>query len=249
MTLLESARRAAAWWAGTDAPLVLVAHGSQDPRSPRTMHALAAAVGTRWAAPVSLAFLDFNPPTVPEALAGLAAPIVLPLLLTTAYHGKVDLPGVLRSVPVGVRAAGALGPSSPGDAPHPLLLKALSARLTEVDEAFDGLVLIAAGTSDEAARSTVDSVGAELGRGCGVPCVTGYASGGGRSAADAVNLLRGKGCRRIVASSYFLAPGRLHDVAVASAASAGVGIVSAPLGPQAALADLVVARAAAALSR
>ncbi len=45
-------------------PLVLVGHGSRDPRSSATLRALAEQVGRHWAGPVTAAFLDFDPPSV-----------------------------------------------------------------------------------------------------------------------------------------------------------------------------------------
>jgi hypothetical protein len=44
-------------------------------------------------------------------------------------------------------------------------------------------------------------------------------------------------------ASYFLAPGRLHDVVISSALAAGAVTVAAPLGASPDLVDLVLARA------
>jgi sirohydrochlorin ferrochelatase len=228
-------------------PIALIAHGSRDPRSAETMRALATAAGAAWPQPVVASFLDFNPPSVPDSLRELwrrvgTAPIVVPALLTSAYHGRVDVPEVLRDSGVPTRLTRVLGPSEPGDPVNAVLLRALRSRLSGLDVAFDGLVLIAAGTSYAAARSTVDSVAATLSEETHVPCVVGYASASGPTGADAVRAVRACGAERIAVSSYFLAPGRLHDSAVASARSAGVVGVAEPLGV--AVADLVLARAA-----
>jgi hypothetical protein len=58
-----------------------------------------------------------------------------------------------------------------------------------------------------------------------------------------VEALRARGCARVAVSSYFLAPGRLHDIAVASALSAGaLSPVAPPLGASLDVARLVMSR-------
>ncbi len=210
---------------------------------------LAAAVGRVWPAPVVAAFLDFDEPSIPDALRTLPAspaPIVVPALLTQAYHGRVDLPRVLDSADVATRLTPVLGLADPTEAPDSLLVWSLRRRLSELDTPFDGLVLIAAGTSDRAARSTVDVVAAELGRRLNVACVAGYASASSPTAGEAVMAVRARGARHIAVASYFLAPGRLYSAAAASARAAGASGVAAPLGTAEELVRLIVARAKAA---
>jgi sirohydrochlorin ferrochelatase len=228
----------------TTPPIVLAAHGSRDPASSATMRALAARVGQVWPAPVVAAFLDFDEPSIPDALAGLPdepAPVVVPALLTNAYHGRVDLPGVLAQVPRPTVLADVLGPD-------PLLVTGMRRRLSELDDdAFDALVLVAAGTSDPAARSTVDQTARELGRQLDVPCLASYASASAPTPGEAVLALRATGARRILGAAYFLATGRLYTAAVRSAVEAGAVDVAAPLGPADELVHLVVARAMTAI--
>jgi sirohydrochlorin ferrochelatase len=238
-------------------PIVLVAHGSRDPRSARTMRELGRRVGLRWPAGATTAFLDFDAPTVPGALGELTdpmsdrcpsmAPIVVPALLTKAYHGRVDLPGVLSTVATATRLSAVLGPSEPGEAAHPLLVAALLRRLSELDVSGDAVALIAAGTSDAGARSTVEGVARELASELDVACAVGYASASGPTAGEAVAQLLAGGARRVVVASYFLAVGRLYDAAAASALRAGAVGVAAPLGAATELVELIAARAEATL--
>ena len=128
------------------APVVLAAHGSRDPRSAATMVRLAERVGQRWPAPVIASFLDFDTPSIPDALHALPAapaPIVVPALLTSAYHGRIDLPAVLAAAGRPTRLAPVLGVASPTETPDPLLVNALRRRLSEVDgigAGVDGVV-------------------------------------------------------------------------------------------------------------
>jgi sirohydrochlorin ferrochelatase len=210
------------------------------------MRELGRRVGLRWPAGATTAFLDFNAPSVSGALRLLPAgrpAIVVPALLTRAYHGRVDLPEILSSVVTPTVVTAVLGPAEPGDVAHPLLLAALRRRLSELDESYDGVALIAAGTTDAGARSTVEGVARELASQMDVACAVGYASASSPTAGDAVARLRASGARRIVAASYFLAAGRLHDAAASSARRAGALGVAAPLGDADELVELIRTRA------
>jgi sirohydrochlorin ferrochelatase len=236
---------------GNPDPVVLVAHGSADPRAAATTRALARAVA---AAPpgrqVRPAYLDHAGPRPGPVLAELArtghsAATVVPLLLTSAYHDRVDLPAVLAEARAGglrmrVTVTGVLGPAGPV-VPAPLLA-ALCRRLAESRTCYDAVVLAAAGTRDPAARATVAAAAAALGGALGVPCRAGYASAAAPTVAAAVESLRADGGRRVAAAAYFLAPGRLYQAAADSAREAGAVAVAGPLGAAPELAHLVLAR-------
>jgi sirohydrochlorin ferrochelatase len=212
---------------GRAVSVVLVAHGSRDPRAAVATTALTRAV--RAARPdwdVRPAYLDHAGPRPLDVLAALGRrrAVLVPLLLTAAYHGRVDVPAVLeaaRPLPVDVSLADVLGPASP------LLLDGLVRRLG--DRPLDAVVLAAAGTRDAAARATVAEAADALGARLGVPSRVAYASAAPPTAGAAVAGLRALGARRVGVSSYFLAPGRLHDAAVASAIAAGAAAVAPPL--------------------
>jgi sirohydrochlorin ferrochelatase len=210
------------------------------------MELLAARVARRWPAPVRAAYLDFNAPSLASAVTGLTGAVVVPALLTSAYHGRVDVPRVLAATGATVRLTPVLGPSTPDDAPDPLLLAALLGRLVALDVSYDGIALLAAGTSHAAARSTVDQVAAAVGKVLNVPCVAGYASSCAPTGAGAVASVRALGATRVIAASYFLAPGRLHDIAAASAREAGALAVAEPLGAADELVELILSKIAAA---
>lgn len=231
-----------------DLGVVLVAHGSRDPRAAVATAALARAVGRAhpsWA--VRAAYLDHAGPRPLDALAALPVrrAVVVPLLLTSAYHGRVDIPAVLEaaeSLPLSVSLASVLGPS-PSISPH--LIEGLVRRLPSVD--LDAVVLAAAGTRDAAARSTVEDAANALSARLSLPCTVAYASAAPPAAGEAVERLRASGARRVGMAAYFLAPGLLYDNAVRSARAAGAVAVAEPLGDAPDLVRLVAARVTAAV--
>ncbi|GAA2507143.1 sirohydrochlorin chelatase [Winogradskya humida] len=263
--------------------VVLVAHGSRDPRAAQATEALTRAVGARhpeW--DVRASYLDHNGPRPRQVLAsfddeGHRRAVLVPLLLTAAYHGRVDVPGEISAaraagVRLDVELADVLGPVS-GAVPD-LLLDGLVTRLDAVGDLdglvtpldavgdldglvtplnavgdLDALVLAAAGTRDAGARVTVEQSAAALSARLGLPCRVAYASAAPPLSGDAVRALRAAGHERIGLASYFLAPGLLWDATVASAREAGVQVVAEPLTDTPALVSLVASRVTAALLR
>jgi sirohydrochlorin ferrochelatase len=244
--------------------VVLVAHGSRDPRAAAATEALARAAGRAnpgWE--VRAAYLDHAGPRPLQVLEGLTPgrrAVVVPLLLTEAYHGRVDIPAILTEaagLPVDVRLTEVLGPSrpSPGTTDAPLgalhrrvpalLIDGLVRLLGDV-RGLDAVVLAAAGTRDAIARETItwaaDALSARLGLRGGVA----YASGAPPTAGEAVARLRAEGARRVGVAAYFLAPGFLHDLAMTSAREAGAVSTADPLGDADELVRLIEARVAAA---
>jgi sirohydrochlorin ferrochelatase len=195
------------------------------------------------------------------AASGKTQCIVVPLLLTAAYHSKSDIPAQLAAASAAacvgggavldVRCADTLGP-------HPLLLAALERRLREAGVALDrpgdrartAVVLAAAGSSDPAANATIAELAAGWQRDRGWRAVVpAYASAAGPSPAQAVaDADTGQG--PVVVATYLLAPGYFADKIRAASAAAGASVVSGVLGAAPEVADVVLARyrAAAALA-
>ncbi|HEY3924781.1 MAG TPA: sirohydrochlorin chelatase [Acidothermaceae bacterium] len=222
--------------------LLAVAHGSADPRAEQVLDALIARVRSERPGLVAvLAHLGFSAPSVPAALDSLARQgvgevVVVPLLLTAAYHAKVDLPALLSQAAldqphVVLRQADVLGP-------HPLLFDLLRRRLIEAGaEPGMALALAAVGTSDPAANAELADVAATLGASIG------FASGS-PAITDVVADLRARGIRQVALATYVLAPGeladRLHD--------AGADVVTEVLGAAPEVVDVVLSRYDAALA-
>jgi sirohydrochlorin ferrochelatase len=245
-------------------PLVAVAHGSKDPRAAAAISQLLAQARRRAAdaglpgLDIKAAFLDHCAPSLPQVLGALGALdsmtgaaecIVVPLLLTAAYHSKTDIParlaGARAAFPgLAARYAGTLGP-------HPLLLAALERRLAEADPGLTAgdrrktsVVLAAAGSSDPRANATVAALAARWQAAGGWRrVVPAFASAAGPSPGDAVRALRASAADGpVVVASYLLAPGYFADKIRDAALEAGADVVSAALGAAPEVADVILDR-------
>ncbi|MFE1168176.1 sirohydrochlorin chelatase [Nocardiopsis sp. NPDC058789] len=237
-------------------PLLAVAHGSRDPRSAAAVSAVFDRVrALRPGLDVRLAFLDHVEPGVEETLDGLASGgagevVVLPALLTAAFHSKVDLPSVLdrareRGPWLRIHYSETLGP-------HPLLLEAVERRLAEAGayaEPGTALVLASAGSSDAGANEVIGAMARELaGRGPWTEVVAAYASAAEPSPGNAVRELLERGHRRVAVSGYLLAPGFFSDRVRAQSTAAGAAVVADVLGDVPELARVVLERYDAAVA-
>ncbi|MET7579252.1 sirohydrochlorin chelatase [Streptomyces microflavus] len=231
--------------------LLVIAHGSRDPRHAATVHALTGRVrAQRPGLRVATAFLEFNAPSVPRVLERLAAEgaaevVALPLLLTRAFHAKTDIPSVLREARarlprLHIRQADVLGPS-------PLLNATLGRRLREAgvrpgDIPRTGLVLASAGSSDPEAIAVIAEIARELRHTGWCAVRPAFASASLPRTEDAVRTLRAEGVERVAVAPYVIAPGRLPDRIAAGAEAAGADVLADVLGPAPELARLLLDR-------
>ncbi|WP_405507948.1 sirohydrochlorin chelatase [Streptomyces purpurascens] len=230
--------------------LLVIAHGSRDPRHAATVHALVRRVrAQRPDVRVETGFLDFNVPSVQGVLESLAVQgvrdvVALPLLLTRAFHAKADIPAVLADAPPQLRIhqAEVLGPS-------PLLLAALERRLYEAglspaDKPSTGVVLASAGSTDPEAIAVIAEIAREWRHTGWCAVRPAFASAGSPAGfprtEDAVRELRALGCSRVAVAPYVLAPGRLPDRIARGAAEADV--LADVLGPAPEVARVVLER-------
>lgn len=233
--------------------LVLAAHGSRDPRFAATIERIAHGVGKQLVGvDVRLAYLDLNTPTVQQVLAECAGDVmVAPLLLSAAFHSKVDLPALVEQAcadnpAIDVRQLPTLG----GD---PRLVTALAERLDEVGvRATDGVLVTAVGSSDDAADGAIHRRSAELAAALGNPLVqTVFATRLGEDNNNlraAIRRLHRGGARRIVVSPYFLSAGLLTERVDAAVDALAPGAqIAGPLGAHPLLVDVVCDRYRAAV--
>ncbi|MGW1411005.1 sirohydrochlorin chelatase [Streptomyces sp. NPDC002403] len=226
--------------------LLLLAHGSIDPQAQETTRALARAVEPSLSRRVEVAYLRHARPTARQILHTLAETghgrvVVVPLLLTSAFHARVDLSMALSDPPALVPVVTpVLGSSS--DVPDARLVAALRRRLDELDVRFDALVVAAAGSSDSDACRSVSAMASALGADLGLPCLAGFASTVSPALAEAIEQLRLAGARRVAVASYCIAPGRLFRRAADLSTAAGAVGISEPLGNAPELVGLILER-------
>lgn len=206
--------------------LIAVAHGSRDPRSAATMHAVAEQLAaTRPDVDVRLAFLDLSAPSVDQVVDAIAADghshaIVVPLLLGNAFHARVDLPGMLdaaraRHPRLRLTQADVLGPDT-------RLVTALRDRVLEQLAGASaliadrksaqrlGIAVAAVGSSSAAANARTAEVARQLGALTGWDTEICFATTE-PTIVEAVAKLRARGADQVLVAPWFLAPGLLTD--------------------------------------
>jgi sirohydrochlorin ferrochelatase len=235
-------------------PLVAVAHGSRDPRSAATVRALVDVV--RAQAPgvsVHESFLDLSTPNVTDVLRGLYAAghrtaVVVPLLLGSAFHARVDLPALISSVRAECPGF-AIAVSDVLGADPALEAVALDRLAAASRRRGTGVLLSAVGSSNASANAVVASLAARWEERLGVPVSEAFASAAQPDIPAAAARLRSRGVRHLAVASWFLAPGLLPDRIARLAREADPrAFVAAPLADDPRVADVVISRYATAVS-
>jgi sirohydrochlorin ferrochelatase len=225
-------------------PLIAVAHGSRDPAAAAATKALVAQVRrVRPHLTVNGCFLEHAQPGLRAAITAVGTgAVVVPLLLTAAFHSATDLPAQLAAADPTAVQADVLGP-------HQLLMAGLERRLAEVGvtagDPGTAVVLAAAGSADPAAQAAVREQARSWASRGWWAVEASFASAAAPSVEEAVAALRSRGAPRVAVASYLLAPGRFAD----RLGAAGADVTSAPLADAPEVAELVLARYDAALTR
>ncbi|NNM44875.1 CbiX/SirB N-terminal domain-containing protein [Knoellia koreensis] len=227
----------------TDPDIVLLAHGSPDPRHAHGVEALAGHVQSL--APtrrIHTAYLDHHAPTPQDAAAALDGhAVVVPVLLTPAYHARVDVPAAVATM--AAASSGEVGLAAPLG-PHPRLLDAAEELLRAAGVRPDprtAVLLYAAGSSDTEAVATLTTVVHENPRpGWGQWDVA--ALDGGATLEQVLRRLPDE-VDRTYAVSFMVAEGVLRDRMAQECGRQGVTMVPGALAQTDAVAQLVLERA------
>jgi len=231
--------------------LVLLGYGSHDPRVAQISADLRAALlEIRPALDVEVAFLDHCAPSAPQVVSqlvrrGVTEVVLVPLLLSDAFHAQVAVPAVVAAVQAAhpdlrVLAARPIGPEA-------ALLSVIDRRLRDalrvrrVSE-LDGLVFAAAGSTDVRSNAIVARRARQWATHHRLPCVTAFATSSGPTTAEAIRTLRGQGRRHIAVGSWFLSPGLLFTRQAELAYEAGAIAVSEPMGAEPEIAEVALVR-------
>lgn len=223
--------------------LVACSHGTRSAAGRRAMARLRLDVAAlRPGLEVATAYVDVQKPLLRDVVGRLAdagrSCVVVPLLLASGYHVRVD-------VAQAVAQGRGLAVEAPPLGPDPALVDVLVDRLAEVGRRNDitpgndgaALVLGAAGSSDPDAVADVEQVAADLAARIGRPVTTGYLSAAAPPLAEAVAAAR-TGGRSVTTVTFLLSPGFFAD----RIAEAGADRATAPMAPHPRLAELVLRR-------
>lgn len=218
--------------------LILTAHGSADPRSSATTHAVAEQIRRlRPWLDVRVAFCERSEPNLRDVLSALDRPgLVTPLLLASAYHARVDIPSMIDATTVPVQQSDTLGED-------PRLVDVLAQRLGERGIGPDrdtGVLVVAVGSSHATANTRTATVASALSQ-RGWPRVRVAFATARPSVADGIAELRRGGANRVALAPWFIAPGKITD-RVATEASAFDAAMAEPLGAHPLLAQTVLDR-------
>jgi sirohydrochlorin ferrochelatase len=206
--------------------LLAVAHGTRSPVGQAQMRALVGRVARRRPdLAVRLAYADVQAPPVGQALRRPGRPaVVVPLLLASGYHVRVDLPAAVAGT--GSVLSAPLGPDD-------VLVELLAGQVAAAGQA-DAVVLAAAGSSDPGACAQVAAVA----RCVGPRVAVGFAATATPRVGDVVARLRAEGAGRVVVAAYLLAEGHFFD----GLRHCGADAVTAPLATLPGMAELVLRR-------
>ncbi|MDP8978453.1 MAG: sirohydrochlorin chelatase, partial [Actinomycetota bacterium] len=236
--------------------LLLIAHGTREPRGAREMDELVALLRSRHAGAVGHAWIeDFAEPDVATAMAALATGgadrvVTVPFLNFAAGHAKTDVPEHLavarsRQPDLAVSHGRVLGL-------HPALFALARRRVKEVsasgDRGREALVVAASGSSDPDANSQLARAARFLAEGTGHRRVE-YAFAGVTwpRVDETLRRLAGEGAERVVVFSWSLLAGRLEQrvlqTARRMARDTGLAVLDAGrFGPDPLVADAVLDR-------
>lgn len=209
--------------------LLAVAHGTADPSGLAEIRRLIIRVQSRRPdVPVRLAWLERAEPSLEDMLAELTGPVVVvPLLLCTGYHVKVDIQRAVAGRPRTL-VAEQLGPDD-------RITRAVLQRLAAGGVPGPQVVLFGAGSSDPDAHEQLVEVGVRLQQL--------LRAGDERTRVFTRTLIDeewevGLPVEASVAN-YLLAPGHFNDRLQQRARSLDSGVVADPIGAHPAVAEVV----------
>jgi sirohydrochlorin ferrochelatase len=220
--------------------LVLTAHGSADSRSPATTHAVADHLRRlRPGLDVQPAFCEQTAPNLRDVLARSPRAVVTPLLLASAYHARVDIPGLIADSGADARQADVLGEDG-------RLLQVMHQRLAEAGVSRDdpevGVLVVAVGSSWHVVNARTAGVASALAAETRwAAATTAFATDPKPSVQAAAQRLRRRGAARLVIAPWFLAHGRITDRVAHFARADGIAMAE-PLGAHPLVAETVLDR-------
>ena len=216
--------------------LVTVAHGTRHATGNAVAAEVTRAAGQRLGGEAVTSYVELCTPLFASVMDATVEPtVVVPLLLSTGYHVRHDLPDAVSAASADVRMAGPLGPDL-------LLARVMVQRLVEAG-ATPGqpVVMVAAGSHDPLASDDLADAVVLLAAAWGGPVRLATLAGLGPRPEQVVR-------RGDVVATYLLAEGHFSTRARETCLALGATAVADPIGPHPLLVDLVVARVNALLA-
>jgi len=210
--------------------LVTVAHGTRHATGNFVARSITAQAGRRLGGVSSTtSYVELCSPLFSRVMGETEEPVaVVPLLLSTGYHIRHDLPSAL--------APGAVMGAPLG--PHPLLAEVMCHRLRGSGaRRGDPVVLVATGSNDPLSLRDVAMAGRLLQARWGAPVRISTLSGLGPRPIEVINAMKPLG--EVAVAPYLLAPGHFLDRTAAMARCAGITRVAGAIGDHPLVAELV----------
>jgi sirohydrochlorin cobaltochelatase len=252
-----SIERSGAYENGAAPALLIVGHGSRDPRGAREFHDLVGLVRRRNPSlTVEGGFIELSRPPISECVDRLAeggaqSVAAVPLMLLAAGHAKDDIPATLvrekmHHPGMSFSYGRALGI-------RPELLELMDKRISSVvpmgEKQETAVLIVGRGSSDPDANSDLSKIARLFYEGRPYPVIeVAYVSMTPPGVAEGLDRCRRLGAKRVVVFSYFLFTGILEgrirgQSETFALANPGVEMRYAGyFGPDARIADLVVER-------
>jgi sirohydrochlorin cobaltochelatase len=205
---------------GAGPALLIVGHGSRDPRGAREFHELVALVKERNPAlSVEGGFIELSRPPISECVNRLAGGgarniAAVPLMLLAAGHTKDDIPATLVREKMSHPEVGFEYGRALGIRPELLELmdEKISAAVPEDEKEETAILVVGRGSSDPDANSDLFKVSRLFYEGRPYPMVeTAYVSMTPPSIHEGLERLKRLGAKKIAIFSYFLFTGVLEE--------------------------------------
>ena len=205
---------------GAGPALLIVGHGSRDPRGAREFHELVALVKERNPAlSVEGGFIELSRPPISECVNRLAGGgarniAAVPLMLLAAGHTKDDIPATLVREKMSHPEVGFEYGRALGIRPELLELmdEKISAAVPEEEKEETAVLVVGRGSSDPDANSDLFKVSRLFYEGRPYPMVeTAYVSMTPPSVHEGLERLKRLGAKKIAVFSYFLFTGVLEE--------------------------------------
>ncbi|GAA3534364.1 sirohydrochlorin chelatase [Nocardioides daeguensis] len=211
-----------------------VAHGTRAAAGNEVARELTAAAARALGWEATTSYVELGAPLFADVVSTVETPAVaVPLLLSTGYHLRQDLPAAVAAAGRDdVRLGRALGPDR--------LLAAAQVDRLRAAGATPGqpVVMVAAGSTDPAAAADLAAASHLLAHAWGAPVRLATLAGRGPRLAEVVR-------PGDAVSPYLLATGHFHRKARHDALAAGASVVADVIGPHPRVVQLVVERALA----